>query len=81
VIAAYFDRLFRELRVQHEVCERVEAVDGSVIAVDIGEITNGSAARSYKRLSCEVNSLERNSEPLSLITAPTFHPAAASSQA
>lgn len=45
VAAAYFDRLFRSLRTQAEVVERVERAGGEVLAVDIGQVTNGSAAQ------------------------------------
>lgn len=43
--AGYFDRLFRSLRVQAEVVERVEAAGGQVLAVDVGRVTNGSAGQ------------------------------------
>lgn len=45
VAAAYFDRLFRSLATQAEVVERVEQAGGKVLAVDVGEITNGSAGQ------------------------------------
>lgn len=45
VAAAYFDRLFRSLATQAEVVERVEQAGGQVLAVDVGEITNGSAGQ------------------------------------
>jgi DNA invertase Pin-like site-specific DNA recombinase len=45
VAAAYFDRLFRSLTTQAEVVERVERAGGKVLAVDVGEITNGSAGQ------------------------------------
>jgi DNA invertase Pin-like site-specific DNA recombinase len=45
VAAAYFDRLFRSLTVQAEVVERVERAGGRVLAVDVGSVTNGSAAQ------------------------------------
>jgi site-specific DNA recombinase len=45
VAAAYFDRLFRSLKTQAEVIERVEQVGGQVVAVDIGQVTNGSAGQ------------------------------------
>ena len=45
VAAAYFDRLFRSLTVQAEVVERVERAGGQVLAVDIGQVTNGSAGQ------------------------------------
>lgn len=44
LVAAYFDRLFRSLKVQAEVVERVERAGGSVMAVDIGRISSNSAA-------------------------------------
>ena len=45
VVVAYFDRLVRSLSVQAEVVSRVEAAGGGVLAADIGEITNGTAAK------------------------------------
>jgi site-specific DNA recombinase len=45
VVAAYFDRLVRSLRVQDELVSRVEAADGQVLAVDVGQVTNGSAGQ------------------------------------
>jgi DNA invertase Pin-like site-specific DNA recombinase len=45
VAAAYFDRLFRSLSTQAEVIERVERAGGSVLAVDVGQVTNGSAGQ------------------------------------
>jgi DNA invertase Pin-like site-specific DNA recombinase len=45
IVAAYFDRLFRSLVTQAEVIERVERAGGRVLAVDVGDVTNGSAAQ------------------------------------
>src|SRR6185312_16837750 len=45
VVVAYFDRLVRSLRVQAEVLERVEAAGGRVLAADVGEVSNGTAAQ------------------------------------
>ncbi len=45
IVAAYFDRLFRNLEVQAQVIRRVEAAGGEVLAVDVGQVTNGSAAQ------------------------------------
>jgi DNA invertase Pin-like site-specific DNA recombinase len=45
IAAAYFDRLFRSIATQAEVIERVEAAGGSVVAVDVGQVTNGSAGQ------------------------------------
>ena len=45
IAAAYFDRLFRSLKTQTEVVERVERVGGQVLAVDVGQVTNGSASQ------------------------------------
>jgi len=45
VAAAYFDRLFRSLSTQAEVIDRVERAGGQVIAVDVGQVTNGSAGQ------------------------------------
>jgi site-specific DNA recombinase len=45
VVAAYFDRLVRSLRVQDELVSRVERAGGQVLAVDVGTVTNGSAGQ------------------------------------
>jgi site-specific DNA recombinase len=45
IVAAYFDRLVRSLRVQDELVSRVEAAGGQVLAVDVGRVTNGSAGQ------------------------------------
>lgn len=45
IVAAYFDRLVRSLDVQRQVVERVEAAGGAVLAVDTGQLTNGSAGQ------------------------------------
>lgn len=45
VVAAYFDRLCRSLKVQGELIERVEAGGGQVLAVDVGQVTSGSAGQ------------------------------------
>jgi DNA invertase Pin-like site-specific DNA recombinase len=45
IVVAFFDRLVRSLRVQAEVVERVEAAGGRVLAVDAGEVSNGTAAQ------------------------------------
>jgi DNA invertase Pin-like site-specific DNA recombinase len=45
VVAAYFDRLVRSLRVQDELVSRVEKAGGQVLAVDVGAVTNGSAGQ------------------------------------
>lgn len=45
VVAAYFDRLVRSLRVQDELVSRVETAGGSVLALDTGQVTNGSAGQ------------------------------------
>lgn len=45
LIVAYFDRLVRNLRVQFEVLDRVEAAGGRVVSVDFGEITEKTAAQ------------------------------------
>lgn len=42
--AAYFDRLFRSLRTQDEVVERVGRGGGRLFAVDVGEVSDASAA-------------------------------------
>ena len=45
LIVAFFDRLFRSLKVQLEVVERVEQAGGTIIALDVGAV-GGSAART-----------------------------------
>jgi DNA invertase Pin-like site-specific DNA recombinase len=45
VVAAYFDRLCRSLKVQGELIERVEAAGGQVLAVNVGQVTSGSAGQ------------------------------------
>jgi site-specific DNA recombinase len=45
IVAAYFDRLVRSLKVQGELIERVERAGGQVLAVDVGRVTNGSAGQ------------------------------------
>lgn len=45
VVAAYFDRLVRSLRVQDELVSRVEAAGGRVLAVDIGAVTGATASQ------------------------------------
>jgi DNA invertase Pin-like site-specific DNA recombinase len=45
IVAAYFDRLMRSLDVQSELVRRVEDAGGQVLAVDVGQVTNGSAGQ------------------------------------
>jgi DNA invertase Pin-like site-specific DNA recombinase len=45
IVAAYFDRFWRSLKVQSEVLERIERAGGHVLALDFGEVSNGSAAQ------------------------------------
>ena len=45
LVAAYFDRLVRSLRVQDELVSRIEQAGGQVLAVDVGQVTNGSAGQ------------------------------------
>lgn len=45
IVAAYFDRLVRSLRVQDELVGRVERAGGQVLAVDVGEVGAGSAGQ------------------------------------
>lgn len=45
IVAAYFDRLVRSLKVQDELVSRVERAGGQVLAVDVGQVTNGSAGQ------------------------------------
>jgi len=44
LVAAYFDRFFRDLTVQSQVIKRIEAAGGQVLAVDFGRVSHGSAA-------------------------------------
>lgn len=45
IVAAYFDRLVRSLKVQEEVVSRVEAAGGGVMAVDIGAVSGETASQ------------------------------------
>jgi DNA invertase Pin-like site-specific DNA recombinase len=45
VVAAYFDRLVRSLKVQEQLVARVEAGGGEVLALDSGRVTHGTAAQ------------------------------------
>jgi DNA invertase Pin-like site-specific DNA recombinase len=45
VVAAYFDRLVRSLRVQDELVSRVERAGGQVLAVDVGAVSEASAGQ------------------------------------
>jgi site-specific DNA recombinase len=45
IVVAFFDRLVRSLKVQAEIVERVEAAGGKILAVDVGQVTNGSAGQ------------------------------------
>jgi DNA invertase Pin-like site-specific DNA recombinase len=45
IMAAYFDRLFRSLKTQAETLERVERKGGKVLALDVGAISEGTAAQ------------------------------------
>jgi site-specific DNA recombinase len=45
VVVAYFDRLVRSLAAQAEVVDRVERAGGAILAVDVGQVTNGSAGQ------------------------------------
>ena len=47
LVAAYFDRLFRSLKVQAEVLERVERAGGRVCALDVGDISQATAAQWF----------------------------------
>jgi site-specific DNA recombinase len=42
LVVAYFDRLVRSVRIQHDILERVETAGGKVFALDIGEISNAT---------------------------------------
>jgi DNA invertase Pin-like site-specific DNA recombinase len=45
VVVAYLDRLVRSLGVRAEVVDRVEKAGGAILAVDVGQVTNGSAGQ------------------------------------
>lgn len=45
VMVAYFDRLFRSLRVQGEVVARVEEAGGRVVALDFGDVSEKTAVQ------------------------------------
>ena len=45
VVVAFLDRLVRSVAVQAEVVGRVESAGGGILAVDVGEVTNGSAGK------------------------------------
>jgi site-specific DNA recombinase len=45
VVVAYLDRLVRSLTVQAEVVERIEKAGGAILAVDVGQVTNGTAGQ------------------------------------
>jgi site-specific DNA recombinase len=45
IVVAYFDRLVRSLAVQAEIVSRVEQAGGGILAVDVGQVTNGSSAQ------------------------------------
>jgi DNA invertase Pin-like site-specific DNA recombinase len=47
IVVSYFDRLARSLTIALEVRSRVEAAGGDVIAVDVGQVTNGSASGNF----------------------------------
>src|SRR5215471_9351368 len=48
LVVAYFDRLVRNMRIQGEVIDRVEAAGGRVVAIDVGEISNATAAKWFE---------------------------------
>jgi site-specific DNA recombinase len=45
IVVAYFDRLVRNLRVQLDVIERIEAAGGEILTLDHGSLTNGNAVQ------------------------------------
>lgn len=45
VVVAFLDRLVRSVAIQAEVVGRVEQAGGGILAVDVGEVTNGSAGK------------------------------------
>lgn len=44
IVAAYFDRFFRDLTVQAEVLDRIEKAGGRVLAADVGDVSNETAS-------------------------------------
>jgi DNA invertase Pin-like site-specific DNA recombinase len=44
IVAAYFDRLFRGVKVQAEVAQRVEEAGGKLFAADVGEVRSDTAS-------------------------------------
>jgi len=44
IVVADFDRLFRSIRAQAEVAERVEAAGGKLFAADVGEVRSDTAS-------------------------------------
>jgi DNA invertase Pin-like site-specific DNA recombinase len=44
VVVAYFDRLVRSVARQAEILERVENAGGSILAVDVGEVSSATAS-------------------------------------
>ena len=45
IVVAYFDRLVRSVAGQAEILERVERAGGSILAVDVGEVSSASASQ------------------------------------
>lgn len=45
IVVAFLDRVVRSVAIQAEVVGRVEAAGGGTLAVDVGEVSNGSASR------------------------------------
>ncbi len=45
LVVAYFDRLVRSVARQAEILERVEQAGGSILAVDVGEVSSASASK------------------------------------
>jgi site-specific DNA recombinase len=45
VVAAYFDRFFRNLDVQRQVVDRIEAAGGAVLTVDMGAVSHATAGQ------------------------------------
>src|SRR6266511_5471809 len=45
LVVAYFDRLVRSVARQAEILERVESAGGSILAVDVGEVSSASASK------------------------------------
>lgn len=60
LVAAYFDRLVRRLKVQLAVAERVEAAGGKILALDVGEVGAGATGKLTAQFLGAVAEYHRN---------------------